>query len=177
MASSPSLGRTYKTAALVRGAALSQIERAVLAICEQAAEDGRPLDSNDDIMEVLADRGFDHRGEPLGAYGGGTIPGIMERLQRKGYIERIKFQRGRQVCIVATGKCSTPPACTAPHWRLRPKSDPIPTPAIHKVREGGPIATEIEQDARSRGKSMAEHLMDLIYIGHHAFRAEREAEA
>lgn len=175
MATRPQYGQkrplNYKTAALVRDslAALSHIERAVLSICEQAANAGRPLESNDDIMEALTSCGF-----YLSAYGGGTIPGIMERLQRKGFIERIKYQRGRQVCITATGKCTAPPACTAPHWRLRPKNDPIPTPAIHKVRERAPMAQQIELEARRLGKSMSDFLADLVYIGFHAYQAEQE---
>lgn len=164
MSSAAAIARTYKTDAKVRDAALSQIERAVLSICEQAAEDGRPLESIEEIMNEVGVDGFS------------TVPGIMKRLEEKGFIRRNIYQRGRQVCIVATGQCTAPPKCTAPHWRLRPKSEPIPTPAIHLVRQQS-ISAQIEQDARSEGKSMAEHLMSLIYIGHHAYRAEREAEA
>lgn len=147
---------------------LSPLENAVFSLCNAAAEDGRQLESNDDIMEALEGCGF-----TLCAYGGGTIPGIMKRLEAKGAIKRRQFQRGRQVCIVATGKWTAEPNDTSPHWRLR--DTPVQSPAIQRLRQSVPkLATQIEQEARKQGRHMSDFLADLVYIGWHEFQRERE---
>jgi hypothetical protein len=104
-----------------------------------------------------------------------TVPGIMRRLEVKGFIKRNIFQRGRQVCIVETGECTAAPPCTAPHWRQR--TETTPTPAIQQIRERVPMAAEIEMEARRLGKHVTEFLADLVYIGWHEYRAEQEREA
>jgi DNA-binding Lrp family transcriptional regulator len=142
---------------------LSPIERRVLEICEQAADDGRELDS----IESMA--------AAIGASGVATVPGIMKRLEAKGYITRTVYQKGRRVCIAATGKCTATPRNTAPHWRMR--TEALPTPAIQALRERSkPIAAMIEAEARMSGKSHSEFLADLVYIGWHEYQAEKEIE-
>lgn len=144
--------------------ALTPIEQAVLSICRQAAAEGRPLES---IEEISA---------RIGVQGISTVPGIMKRLEAKGCITRNIYQRGRQVCIPETGQCTAAPSCTAPHWRFR--TERVPTPAIHTIRERAkPVAAMIETEARLTGKALSEFLADLVYIGWHGYMAEKEAEA
>lgn len=103
----------------------------------------------------------------------GTVPGVLNRLERKGYIIRQYYQRGLQVTITETGQTTAPPPCTAPHWRNR--VDRTPTPAIQAIRQRDiSTAMQIENEARALGKSVAEFLADLVYIGWHALMAERE---
>jgi hypothetical protein len=106
-------------------------------------------------------------------YEGGTAPGVLRRLEEKGYVSRTMYQRGFQVRIVATGEQTAPPRNTAPHWRTR--SDHPPAPAIQAIRERAkPIAAMIEAEARMSGKHHADFLADLVYIGWHQYQAEKE---
>lgn len=141
---------------------LTAIERAVLKICKRAAAEGRELDSIEDMrME-------------LGALSYSTVPGVMKRLEAKGYITRQIYQKGRQVCIVSTGQCTLAPRDQTPHWRVR--TDRVPSPAIQSVREKAkPVAAMIEAEARLLGKSLTDFLSDLVYIGWHEYQAEKEA--
>jgi hypothetical protein len=140
---------------------LSQIERDILGLCARAAADGRQLESIEEMMGMFGFSSYS------------TIPGIMRRLEAKGFITRRIFQRGRQVCITATGQCSAPPACTAPHWRLRAETPP--TPPVQQVRQKWPsLSAAIEQEARQLRKPMTDFLADLVYIGWHEFQAEAE---
>lgn len=142
---------------------LTAIEQRVYDLCAIAAATNQPAPS----VEALT--------IAIGASGPSTVPGIMKRLEVKGWISRTIYQRGRQVCITETGQCTVPPRCLAPHWRTRPATDPVPTPAIHSVREREhPTAMQIEQEARALGKPVAAFLADLVYIGFHAYRAEQE---
>lgn len=144
-------------------APLTAIERRALEICEQAAEEGRELDSIEDMRMAL------------GALSYSTVPGIMKRLEIKGYITRTIYQRGRKVCILATGQCTLTPKNTAPHWRVR--TDRTPTPTIQSIHERAkPVATMIEAEARLLGKSLTDFLGDLVYIGWHEYQAEKERE-
>lgn len=142
-------------------APLSPIEQRVLEICKRAADEGRELDSIEDMrME-------------LGALSYSTVPGIMKRLEAKGHISRRIYQRGRVVCIAATGQCTAEPSNQAPHWRFR--TDQPQTPTIQAIRERAkPIAAMIEAESRLTGKPIAEFLADLVYIGWHEYQAEKE---
>lgn len=140
---------------------LSPIEREVLSRCHQAAEAGEPAPSIEELTEAI------------GATGVSTVPGIMKRLEAKGYISRTIYQRGRQICITATGQCTAPPPNLSPHWRTR--TETVPTPAIQAVRERAkPIAAMIEAEARLTGKHFNDLLADLVYIGWHEYQAEKE---
>ena len=142
--------------------ALTPIERRVLSFCQSAAAEGRQLEPVETIMKAI------------GAQSYSTVPGIMRRLEQKGYITRTVYQRGRTVCIAATGQCTLPPSNLAPHWRFR--TDNVQTPAIQQLRQKMPdAATLIEQEARRLGKHMTDFLGDLVYIGWHAYEAEKEA--
>lgn len=141
--------------------ALTPIEQRVLDICESAARDGRELDSIEDMRMTL------------GALSYSTVPGIMKRLEAKGLITRRIYQKGRVVCIAATGKCTAEPRNTAPHWRFR--TDRTPTPTIQSVAQRAkPVAAMIEAEARLHGKSLTDFLGDLVYIGWHEYQAEKE---
>ena len=141
---------------------LSNEERRVLSLAIEDAAAGRPLRPNAEIAAELGSQNYD----------GGTVPGIMRRLEAKGYITREIYQRGRQVCIVSTGQCTAPPKDTSPHWRLR--TDRVPSPAIQAVRQKRQdVCALIEQEARRLGKPMSDFLADLVYIGWHSYDAER----
>ncbi len=100
----------------------------------------------------------------IGCSSTSTSPTIVGRLEKMGLIEVQRFQRSRQVCIVATGKCTARPINTAPHWRDRPKETPSPSIAI--VRERKPnLAGEIMAWAGSRNVAYADALADLVFVG------------
>ena len=146
---------------ILRDTALTSIERDVLEICWRAAAENRVLDSQEDIAEVM------------GFQSPSSAADVMRRLETKGYIRRQLYQRGRQVCIVATGQCTAPPSNTAPHWRLR--TERVQAPAIQQVRSRMPEASVlIEHEARRLGKHMTDFLADLVYIGWHQYAAEKE---
>jgi len=138
---------------------LSAVEAIALRYCAEAIAAGQQI-TQDGLCAAV------------GGSGGGTAPTILKRLEEKGFITRKIFQRGVQVCITATGQCSLPPRDTSPHWRLRSESVPAPTPQTLRNEK---IGSAIEADAKARGVTLQNHLHDLVYIGHHAYREERDA--
>jgi len=105
---------------------------------------------------------------------GSTAAGVLNRLESKGYIERRAFQRGVQVCIVATGQCTAPPPCTVPHWRTI--TDRAPLPAIQEVRKRDmSLAQWIESTARGLGRDYLDFATELLRRGAQDFRAEQES--
>jgi hypothetical protein len=154
-----------RTAAEVRLQAnalgLTFIEQRVFDICVADAEAGRPLTPNDEIAAEI------------GATGAGTVPGILARIEAKGHISREIYQRGRMVCIVATGKCTAPPECQVIHWRKL--ADRAPTPAIHQLRQHDmSLAQWIETEARRTGRSHLDFLEELVRRGAQDYRADQE---
>lgn len=144
-------------------APLTPIEQTVLDRCREAAAAGSLAPS---IEELTA---------AIGAAGVSTVPGIMNRLEAKGYITRKIYQRGRVICISETGQCTLPPNDQTPHWRFR--TDRVPSPAIQSFRDKAkPVSAMIEAEARLLGKSLTDFLSDLVYIGWHEYQAEKEAE-
>jgi hypothetical protein len=142
---------------------LTPTENIALEALKQIASENRRATK----AEICAAIGSDN-------YEGGTAPGVVNRLEDKGYVTTNRFQRGFQVCIVATGQCTALPTDTTPHWRLR--TDSVPTPAIQSVRERSkPIAAMIEAEARLLGKSLSDFLGDLVYIGWSEYQVEKEA--
>lgn len=140
---------------------LTAIERAVFERCRAAAKAGEPAPSIEELTEAI------------GANGVSTVPGIMKRLEDKGYITRTIYQKGRQVCIAATGECTAQPRDTTPHWRFRTENPPAP--AIHHLAQRNkPLAQMIEAKARELGKPIHEFLMDCVYVGFHEIAAEEE---
>jgi SOS-response transcriptional repressor LexA len=104
---------------------LTPIERSIYEMCVAAACENRPLDSTETMAEAI------------GANSYSTVPGILKRLEKKGWITRSIFQKGRQVCITATGRCTIPPRDQTPHWRLiyAKSKDSTPTLPRHTVAD------------------------------------------
>ena len=142
---------------------MSLLEQRVYEICVEAAETGREMPPNDAITELIGSQ----------ASGGSTIAGILMRLDRKGYISRKAFQKGRQIKITDTGKETAAPACTAPHWRERPPGPPAPT--LQLVRSTSPsVSRQIELEAQRLDKDLPAFLSDLAYIGWFEYLAEQK---
>lgn len=57
----------------------------------------------------------------LGCENGGTITKLEQQMELDGWLAIQRFQRGRQVTIMATGKSTAAPSNRAPHWRDRPE--------------------------------------------------------
>lgn len=76
-----------------------------------AAEFGRPAPTSDQLAEML----------DLGDGGPGisTTVLITQRLEKRGLIHVVRYQREREVQIVSTGKWTAPARCRTPHWRAR----------------------------------------------------------
>jgi hypothetical protein len=106
---------------------------------------------------------------------GGTAPGVLNRLEAKGYITRTFYQRGLQVCDVETGECTAPPSCRAVHWRLRDQQ--VQTPPIHAVRTRHHVAAHIiESEARKSGSDLHDFLQDLVFNGLELWLEKQEAD-
>lgn len=132
---------------------LSPVEKTALALCAERARRQQPITQLDLTIAVGS-----------GNWTGSTAAGILNRLERKGYIERTYYQRGVQVCIVETGECTAPPTNQATHWRDR--DEPVQTPPIHELRKYKPHATTIiEREAAASGKAMHDFLQDLVFNG------------
>ena len=124
-----------------------------------AAEAGAPCPSADDLAEALGFRSVS-----------GTVD-VLHRLERRGLIKVDRYQRGRQVTIVSTGKKTAEPSCRVSHWRIaRP---PVPTPPIAMIRERKPdVARDIEMAARRDGRALQDYLGDLVFAGWSAIQAD-----
>lgn len=70
---------------------LTNYEKITLAMIERAAQEGRPCPSNMDI-EI-----------ELGCNSTSVAPCVVARLEEKGYISVKRYQRAREVTILATG--------------------------------------------------------------------------
>ena len=131
---------------------LTQNERIVYDALVKAAEVSAPAPKNEELMALMA------------CSSDSTPPHTVSSLEKKGLIEVQRFQRTRQICIVATGKCTAMPISTAPHWRDRPRD--VPTPSLAAVRERRPdIAAQILTQAAKLGKPAVEYLADLVFVG------------
>jgi hypothetical protein len=104
---------------------------------------------------------------------GGTAPGVLNRLEAKGYITRTFYQRGLQVCDVKTGKCTAPPQSRATHWRHR--EEKVATMAGDEIkRRNHPVGVLIEMEARREGKSLQDFQMQLLINGLELWLEKRE---
>jgi hypothetical protein len=145
-----------------RGVGLTTVERIALEHCEQRAKLGEPVTQ----LSVMAAIGSQNTT-------GGTSAGILNRLENKGVITRKAYQRGVQVCIVATGKCTAPPPCTVPHWRT--VTDRAPLPAIQQVRiRDITLAQWIENQARQLGRDYLDFATELLRRGAQDYKADQE---
>lgn len=132
---------------------LSPVERTALEFIRERAEAGLPVTRADIAMAIGSQNLW-----------GGTAPGVLNRLEEKGYITRTFYQRGLQVCDIASGKCTAPPASRATHWRHR--TDRVPTLPVRTVRErSAPAAFVIESEARRAGIDFHEFQMQLLVNG------------
>ena len=131
---------------------LSQSEQIVYEALVSAAERMEPCPKHDELNAMI------------GCSSTSASPTIVKRLEEKGLIEVERFQRTRQVCIVATGKCTSRPLNTVPHWRNRPPETLRPAP--HTIAERKPnMAAEIMSWANHRGVSLSDALADLVFVG------------
>jgi len=133
---------------------LNEREATLLGAYVAAAEQGLPKPS----IEELADL--------CGVSNSGAIPDMTRRLEAMGLITRTVFQRGSQICIVKSGKCTAMPKNTTPHWRDRPRE--TPSVLIKTIKNRQPeteIADEIMRWANSRGTALCDAIADLVYVG------------
>lgn len=141
--------RSQCRASRVASSPLSDDERIVLKALTGAARNGLPCPTADDLLELLPHR----------ESASSTVE-IMDRLEARGLISIERFQRGRQVTILATGAKTATPACTSPHWRVRPEQVPSPSPS-HVARRL-PVADEIFAAARRERKAPQDFLAELV---------------
>ena len=143
---------------------LSAVEKTALEFCQRRAAEGKPV-TRADIAVAIGSQNL----------WGGTAPGVLNRLEAKGYITRTYYQRGVQVCIAETGQCTAPPASRATHWRHREEA--VQSPPLHQLRQSRPAATKIiEREAALSGHSMQDFLMDLVFNGLELWLEKRENE-
>ena len=141
---------------------LSPVERTALDYIRKQAREGKQV-TRADIAVAIGSQNL----------WGGTAPGVLNRLEEKGYITRTFYQRGLQVCDVESGLCTAAPASRATHWRLRQEC--VPTPPLHIVRQRAPTrAGIIENEARRHSMSMQDFLMDLIDNGLELYLEKQE---
>jgi hypothetical protein len=147
--------------------ALTEIERKVLEFVERAALQDRELEGNDDIAHHL------------GFTGTGTVRGIMLRLERKGYIRTVSYQRGRKIEALRIGKSTKPPMCVVPHWRtILEKSEATPSLPVVRILAFPTIMNEIQKLQRERNISFPDAQLVLMAHGVQmlAFTRAREGE-
>lgn len=143
---------------------LTPVERRVYEICVAAADSGRPLDSTEDM------------GAAIGATSFSTVPGILKRLERKGWIRRSVFQKGRQVCITASGRCTTAPHDQTPHWRIvyNRSRDSTPTLPRHSVAQTVPtLMAYLDKMMREENLTLEDAQMALMARGMQHRETER----
>lgn len=151
--------RTVFEARLQAQKPLTAVEQVALELCARFAEEDRQI-TQEAIREEVGSVNFT----------GSTSAHILNRLEEKGFIRRTFYQRGVQVCVVATGKCTAQPPNMAEHWRRR---CPVPTPTIQIVREKSITdARMIEMIAKQTGTALQDVLAELV---HEALDARRLA--
>lgn len=131
---------------------LSQSEQIVYDALCRAADEMDFCPKNEDLAELA---GFNSLG---------GMADLVSRLEEKGFIEVRRFQRSRQVRIVATDKWTVRPINMAPHWRNRPPETLRPAPDVVTQRKPN-MAAEIMSWANKRGVSLSDALADLVFVG------------
>jgi hypothetical protein len=141
---------------------LTSVEKVAYEHCRDKARNGEAV-THLSVMDAIGSQNTT----------GGTSAGVLQRLEAKGYIERRTYQRGVQVCIVATGECTAQPPCLTPHWRMI--TDRPPVPAIHQVRQRDmTLAQWIEAEARRTNRDHLDFLQELVRRGAQDYRADLE---
>jgi hypothetical protein len=85
---------------------------------------------------------------------------LEQKMETKGWIKVDRYQRGRRVTIMSTGKSTKEPQGTAPHWRTRPEHQLEPM-ALLRARHPD-VFQQIVVGARRERKSVAAYTADLI---------------
>jgi len=122
-----------------------------------------------DRLNLAAERGeicpiADELQEIAGVQSVSTTVALMHSLEEDKRITVERYQRSRVVTITGTGKSTATPNDMTPHWRSIPRD--VPTPQQEAIREKRPdVARDIFLEARRLGKSPAEFLVDLVFIG------------
>ena len=133
--------------------ALSAVEQTALDFIRSKAAAGEPVTRADIAIAIGSQNLW-----------GGTAPGVLNRLEAKGYITRTFYQRGLQVCCAKTGQCTAPPQSRATHWRNR--EEKVATMPGHEIkRRSLPVGLVIEMEARKAGYSLQDFQMMLILNG------------
>lgn len=89
-----------------------------------------------------------------------TLTTIEQRMELKGWIKVDRYQRGRRVTIMSTGKKTAQPLSTAPHWRGRPEHT---DGAFSLMRMRHPdMAQAMLCEARRQRKSPATFMVELM---------------
>lgn len=95
---------------------------------------------------------------------------LEQKMEGRGWLKVERFQRGRRVTIMATGKSTRQPQGTTPHWRSRPEHQLEP---MSLLRTRHPeVFQEILVAARRERKSVAAYTADLIARSIQAARVE-----
>lgn len=95
-----------RSAHQVESGELSAGEAAVVARIRQAARDGAPAPTTDELAELL---GCDSLSTPVA---------VLRRLQLRGFFVFDSYNRSRRFWL-ADGRSTAPVACTSPPWRWR----------------------------------------------------------
>lgn len=146
---------------------LTVVERIALECIRQIIKEGRQARRD----EICAAIGSDN-------YEGGTVAGVLKRLEKKGYITRSIHQRGMQICDAMTGKCSAPPRDTTPHWRLiyDRSRDSTPTLPRHKLVQTVPtIMAYLDKMMREDNLTLETAQITLMARGMQHREEERRA--
>jgi hypothetical protein len=118
-----------------------------------AAEANAPCPSAEDLSELIGSNSL------------AATVNVMHRLERRGVIEVLRYQRSRQVVITETGARTAIPSNTAPHWR----SVAVTLGRLRKERAADADAIHLE--AIERNIAVSDFLSQLVWSGWEACRA------
>jgi hypothetical protein len=140
---------------------LTTNELIVLGMIERAANSGKRAPTCAEIMDVLY------------CNSDSTPPFTVRSLERKGLIKVKRYQRERQITMVATGMKTAPARNKSKHWRDRPKPKNVPTVPIRTIEARQPdLATQIARAATERRVSVQDFIADLVWAGWQAHEIE-----
>lgn len=135
--------------------ALTPSHRTVLRMIEAAADAGRTCPSNAEI----ADR--------CGFASVATSVRVIDALQDGGWITVTRFQAGREVTVMATGRTTHWPHARTPHWRETARvavASEAPRASSPKRIAGAASAEGSTDDVASRGPVRHPPLAGLVRI-------------
>lgn len=115
----------------------------------RAADEGAPALIGEEVAELLGC-----------ANGGGTMNGIEQRMERKGWIRVERFQRWRRITIMATGKSTATVGAPSPHWRHRPEHgcEPVALLKLHHPEAYQEMLIQARRERRSLAAYLAAFL-------------------